>query len=158
MLWLLVSGSISSGLVPGVEASEQPMRMQGAQVGPRTGRPHPQGLGPNSQQDCQGGLVQTLPTTSSWGCTSQGASSCPFYLPWTLLRQAEPQFPPSGGTPSVLGLGFLRSPPSPQQLTRPAQGSLVILPPSLAPLWGTWKAFAPNSPARPPLSLGLWHS
>lgn len=33
----------------------------------------PQGLGPNSQQDCQGGLVQTLPTTSthSWGCGSQ---------------------------------------------------------------------------------------
>lgn len=55
MLWLLVSGSISSGLVPGVEASEQPMRMQGSRVGPQTGRPPPPGPGPQLPARLPGG-------------------------------------------------------------------------------------------------------
>lgn len=76
--------------------------------------------------------VQTLPTTSTPGGgggrfpgnpPAWGTSSYPLYFLWTLLRQVEPRFPPSGGISSILGLGLLWSPLPLQQLTRPAQGS-----------------------------------
>ena len=54
-------------------------------------------------------------------------------------------FFPGGGIPSILGWGFLSSPPPPQQSTRLAQGSPVVLPSSPCPTCGgTWKVSAPQ--------------
>lgn len=179
MLWPLVSRSVSSGLVP---AEWRPVggprvtRWGGSDKqgwGPDLGRTqatqnftcHPQGPRPDSQQDCQGGPVHTLPaiSTHSWGRfpgdpPAWGTSSCPRCFPWTLLGQAEPWFPRSGGHPQHFGPGVSWVTPTPQQLTRPAQGSPLSCPLPCPTFGGMWKASAPNSPACPPLSWGLWHS
>lgn len=114
--------------------------------------------------------VQTLPTTSTpeaegggWGRfpgnpPAWGTSSYPLCFLWTLLRQVEPRFPPSGGISSILGLGFLWSPLPLQQLTRPAQGSPVILPPPLPHFGGHERPLLPTHLHTRPSVQGQWHS
>lgn len=176
---MLVSGSISSGLVP---ADCRPVdggvlvRLPGS---PRWGRREliragnpdtqnlacqPEGPCPNSQQDYQGGPVQPSPPQAlilrtasfprdpiAWNTSSYALS-----FPQTLLGLAEPRFSPGGGIPSILGWGFLSSPPPPQQSTRLAQGSPTVLP-SLTHLCGNMEGLRPPThlPARPSVQ-GPW--
>lgn len=126
----------------------------------------PQGLYPNSQQDCQGAPVQTLATTSAhpggrggWfpgDPPAWGYSSCPLCFPQTLLGPAEPQFSPSGGVPSILSWGFLRSPPPPSNQRDQQRAPPSSCPPLPAPLVGERGRPLPATclPARPPLCPG----
>lgn len=178
MLWSLVSGSISSGLVPAEwrpvggpwvacwGSSDKPgwAPSWGGPAPPRIAC-HAQGLCPDSQRDCQGGPVQILPTisTHSWGRfpgdpPAWGMSACPLLLSLDPTWAGRALVSPKWGHPQHSGPGVSWVTPTPQQSTRPAQASPVILPPPPPHFRGMWKAPAPDSPACPPLSWGLWHS
>lgn len=181
MLWSLVSGSISSGLVP---AEWRPVggpwvmcwgswdKPAGTRVSPELGRTRTaqslacraQGLCPDSQQDCQGGPEQTLPTVSA--CSggrfpgdppAWGVGARPLLLSLDPTWAGRASVSPKWGHPQHSGPGVSWVTPTPQQLTRPAQASPDILSPPPPHFWGMRKAPAPDSPVCPPLSWGLWH-
>ena len=159
ILYLLGSGPINSGLVP---ADWRPVgggmlvRLQGspgwwgAELGgdpshlepclPTTG-PVPQLPArlprgpcpdpPHHKHLCSGHRFPRKPSGLQHGLP------CPLLSP-APPGPAEPPFSPGGGIPSILGWGFLSSPP--QQLTRPAQGSPVVL----HHLWGNVESLCPQ--------------
>lgn len=118
----------------------------------------PQGLCPDSQQDCQGGLSRPYPPTStdSWEAvpgrpTSLGCELLSPPLSLDPTQEAEPRLP------SILGLGFLRSPPPPQQLTRPARAPMLsCLLPCLA--LGDIEGLCPQLACLPAPRFWAWHS
>lgn len=110
---------------------------------------------PDSQQDCPGGPCPDPPPTSTDACETHRPGgellAPPRSLSPPLTQEAEPRLP------SILGLGRLRSPPPPQQLTRPAQAPLLpcLLLPCL--VLGDVEGLCPQLarlPARPPLGSG----
>lgn len=169
---LLVSGSISSGLVPGVEASGRPSQHMLVRLwqswgwgwgrcrageDPRHPEPHLPITGlvprlparlPRAPCPDPPHHKHSLPGGGAWQTHSLGGRELldpPLSLDPT--QEAEPRLP------SILGLGFLRSPPPPQQLTRPAQAPLSSCLPCLA--LGDIEGLCPTHlPARPSV-LGL---
>lgn len=179
-LWFhqLGAGSQSGGqwAALGTRAGEAPMELGwGAGLGatgatwdpPLPG--HAQGPCPNSQQDCQRGPVQTLPSQApSWEAhqesprvprtpTSVGHELLSPLLSLHPTQAGGASVAPGEGTASPLGLRFLRLLPSPT--VDQASTGLPCHPVPPSPHFGGHTRPLPPTPlpARPSVG-GLWHS
>lgn len=171
MLWLLVSGSISSGLVPGVEAGGRPsrhmlVRLRRSSGGaPSWGRPAP----PRTSPAHQGACVPTPSKTAKGPCphpprhkhSLPGGGAREPHQPGVRAPVPSSAFPgpyPGGGAPASQhsGPAFLRSLPLSPQLTRPAQAPLLSrLLPCLALGGGHRRPLPPTHLPAHPSVLGL---
>lgn len=166
-LWFhqLRAGSRSGGqwAALATHAGEAPAELGAA---PSWARPAPPRASPANHRACaptpsktaKGALSRPSPPTStdSWEAvpgrpTSLGCELLSPPLSLDPTQEAEPRLP------SILGLGFLRSPPPPQQLTRPAQAPLLsCLLPCLA--LGDIEGLCPQLACLPAPRFWAWHS